>query len=88
MDVNDAVTNVALVEHPCRGHPWPALHAAVGKGYVDVVKLLLERGADPGLLDGNGKTAFAVAEEGEKNGETIALLKSSGTARAMDGGAI
>ncbi|KAK3173361.1 hypothetical protein OEA41_006690 [Lepraria neglecta] len=61
-DVNDVVTNAAMITHPCKGHPWPALHAAIESGQVEVVRLLLDRGADPELLDEKRRTAFAVAE--------------------------
>lgn len=74
-DVNDVVTIAALVESRHRGHPWPALHTAVREGHLDVVRLLLERGADPLVLDRDGRTAFEVAEEGACREEMLVLLK-------------
>ena len=73
-DVNDIVTNAALTTHPCKGHPWPALHAAIESGHAEVARVLLARGADPSLLDEKGRTAFAVAETGGDQ-QMIALLK-------------
>lgn len=40
------------------------LVAAAAAGHAAMVKLLLERGADPELRDGNGKTAADVATRG------------------------
>ena len=82
-DVNDVATNAALFTHPCKGHPWPALHAAVESGQVEVVRLLLDRGADYELLDEKGRTAFAVAEAVWSQ-QMVAVLESSEAARAMD----
>jgi ankyrin repeat protein len=50
------------------------LHLAAAKGHTDLVRLLLEYGADPHGLDGNGQTPLdrAVAQ-GES--EIVALLK-------------
>jgi len=83
-DVNDIVTNAALITHPCKGHPWPALHAAIESGHLEVVRLLLDRGADPDLLDKKGRTAYEVAKAGGDQ-QMISLLESFGRAGAMDG---
>lgn len=40
-----------------------ALHMAVRNGYVRVLRLLLERGADPAIRDANGMTALDLARE-------------------------
>ena len=42
---------------------WNAIHEAAHKGSADIVKLLVERGADPGALDHEGKTALQIARE-------------------------
>ena len=39
----------------------PVLHLAILKGYVDIVKTLLEYGADPGIKNNNGEDALEVA---------------------------
>lgn len=44
------------------GHTSP-LHEAARSGSVDVVRLLLEQGADPLLRDGQGKTPLEIASE-------------------------
>ena len=49
-----------------------ALHKAVSRGHESVVKLLLERGADRHLEDGQGRTPLRIAEETGK--ENIASL--------------
>ena len=49
------------------------LHQAVRAGRADAVAFLLERGADPGLKDKEGRTAAAVARE-EGRDEIVALL--------------
>ncbi|MFS0754541.1 ankyrin repeat domain-containing protein [Noviherbaspirillum sp. 1P10PC] len=43
--------------------PPPALLLAVCKGLDDMVELLIDRGADINVVDGNGATALARARE-------------------------
>ena len=45
--MTDVVTNAALITQPCKGHPWPALHAAIESGQLEVVRLSLDWGSDP-----------------------------------------
>ncbi|KAL9606433.1 MAG: hypothetical protein Q9179_000399 [Wetmoreana sp. 5 TL-2023] len=40
-----------------------ALHCAAFRGRADVVSILLERGADPNLRDGTGRTALELCQE-------------------------
>lgn len=44
--------------------PPPPLIAAAAVGHAAMVRMLLERGADPDIRDGNGKTAADVAKSG------------------------
>ena len=54
-----------------------ALHEAAREGSVAVVQLLLERGADPGLKNGDGRTAAELAAEGG-HAEVVELLRAGG----------
>ena len=49
------------------------LHVVAGAGYAGIVRLLLERGADPALRDDEGLTALDRAERAGHN-EVAALL--------------
>ena len=49
------------------------LHHAVMSGHIDRVQLLLDRGADAGILDSNGDTALQIAQEKGK-ADIVALL--------------
>ena len=53
-------------------HAGSALHKAVGRGHADVVRLLLEKGADRNLEDRQGRTPLDLAEE--KGREEIAEM--------------
>ncbi|MEF3302563.1 ankyrin repeat domain-containing protein [Paenibacillus sp. GYB003] len=56
-----------------------ALHAAIaGERSLDVVRLLLERGADTRLFDSNGHTCLHVAAFHDDNVELIRLLLEHG----------
>lgn len=61
------------------GHA-PALVYAAGNNNVEIVNLLLERGADPTRRDFNGKTALDHARE-NKNIEVIRILEANGKPR-------
>jgi len=52
-----------------------ALHAAIaGERSMDVIRLLLENGADPNIIDSNGHTCLHVAAYHDDNREMIELL--------------
>lgn len=52
-----------------------ALHAAVSRGDAEVVKFLLQKGADAGIKDGNGQTASSLAEAEGRDG-ILQLLRA------------
>lgn len=54
-----------------------ALYAAAAFGSDEIVKLLLERGADPSICGTNGKTALQVAVENGFSG-AAGLLRERG----------
>lgn len=58
LDFGASINHVALSESGST-----ALHLAVSFGFPDMVSKLLSWGADPSLVDLNGKTAVAVAQE-------------------------
>ncbi len=73
-----------LLEHganpniPCRAIKENALHAAVRRNYSpDMIRLLLQHGADPALTRADGRTALALAV---RNGheEIAAVLRAHG----------
>jgi ankyrin repeat protein len=51
---------------------------AASEGNVEVVRLLLERGARPGDKDVQGKTAMQFADN-EARGEIVRLLSQAGS---------
>jgi ankyrin repeat protein len=40
---------------------WTPIHLAVYNGYLEIVKLLLERGADAHTLNGEGETPYQLS---------------------------
>ena len=49
-----------------------ALHLVTEKGLVIMARFLFERGADPELADGDGKTSVAMAKEAKLPKDTFA----------------
>jgi len=54
-----------------------ALHLAVAKGGAAIARLLLERGADPGIADDSGRTAVDFARK-NNNSELVRLMTDGG----------
>ena len=54
------------------------LHFAAAAGRVDVVKLLLDKGADASMANYDGETALDLAEEVKASQEVRDLLQSTG----------
>jgi uncharacterized protein len=57
---------------------WTPLHGAAAHGNLDLVRFLLDHGADRNAVGKNGKTAFQLAVEANHS-ETAALLQSVST---------
>merc|ERR1712000_30988 len=53
---------------------WTALHHAAQEGFVDMIKLLLSKGADPSIKDAKGRLPLDLAKD-YGNKEAIALLE-------------
>jgi ankyrin repeat protein len=48
---------------------------AAAKGYTDIVKFLLEQGADPNIKNNQNKTAEQIAQENDHNDLAMELRK-------------
>lgn len=59
---------------PCDVQGMTALHYAADRGFSDIVKLLVERGADTQALDSEGQTPLSLAELCEHD-DIIAFLR-------------
>jgi hypothetical protein len=69
-----------LVDAPGEGD-WTPLHWATMAGHADVVRLLLEAGADPSIRDGRGRTALQLALNGRRK-RIVDLLGEHGEKEA------
>ena len=61
------------------------LHWAAAMGHEDAARLLLENGADPNILAGNGFTPLDVADANGAAGVAALLEQHGGTRTAVDG---
>jgi ankyrin repeat protein len=59
------------------------LHWAAARDHVEMAKLLLDRGADPNILAGDGLTALDVAEQGLSEG-IVMLIEQRGGKRSAE----
>lgn len=67
----------ASVDAYCIDYQFPALVGAAARGHVEVVELLLRRGANPSLRNSDGRSALRLAREnGHK--EVLELLETYG----------
>ncbi|XP_074606770.1 uncharacterized protein LOC141859796 [Acropora palmata] len=68
--------NPALIDTMVGGHT--ALHVACHEGHCNIIRELIERGADEDKLDDEGYTAIHHAAYGDKTGEALKLLLNKG----------
>ena len=73
---------VSVINKPTKSGTTP-LHCATEKRAVDMVRLLLERGADATLQDGDGKSSIDMAKEAKLPKD---LFDSGGGKEAKKGG--
>jgi hypothetical protein len=69
-----ADVNRRLGDGSAAGHGQTALHFAAGSRNPELVKLLLESGADPTIKESSGLTALDVARAYAPNDDVIRLL--------------
>lgn len=88
-DWHDADGVEYLLQHgadPNRQRPWgfTALHHAIKRdNRIEIITLLVEHGADPGLAQ-EGRTAIAMAAR-RGRGDILELLRSRGVSTGLDG---
>ncbi|XP_015770068.1 PREDICTED: E3 ubiquitin-protein ligase MIB2-like isoform X3 [Acropora digitifera] len=68
--------NPALIDTMLGGHT--ALHVACHEGHCNIIRELIERGADEDKLDDEGYTVIHHAAYGDKTGEALKLLLNKG----------
>lgn len=88
----DPETLVILLHHDANSLALRArdssqpLHLAAARGHVLCVQILLSCGADVTTLDGDGKTALALAEEHKMSGESLTVAPLPRVAQAPAAG--
>nr|XP_039249349.1 ankyrin repeat domain-containing protein 39-like [Styela clava] len=73
---NELILSGASVNHTTKSGKSTSLHRAASQGCNDVVKLLIKNGANPRMIDDDGKTALHKAAEGN-HAEVCRLLIES-----------
>jgi ankyrin repeat protein len=90
-EVNARVTgtktySLRIARAPSATEGMSALHVAAQGGRTDLVRYLLEKGANPELVDGNGKKAIDLVGAGARTGGAPATTRTVGSAAAAAGG--
>jgi ankyrin repeat protein len=91
-DVNAQVTgtqtySMRIARSPSATEGMTALHAAAQSGRADVVRYLLGAGANPEIVDANGKKPFDLVATGARTGAAAAPPATAGNAAAAGRGA-
>jgi ankyrin repeat protein len=82
-DVNTRVTgtqtySMRIARSPSTNEGMTALHVAAQAGRADLVRYLLEKGANPAIVDSNGRTAVDLLGAGDSNGAPVANRPAAG----------
>ena len=87
--VEQALTNGASLEHAAPVDHKTALFRAAVFGHADVVRLLLERGADPNAVGSDGRSALDIvtAARAEEKDPTVAAHLEAVAAVLKEGAA-
>jgi hypothetical protein len=76
-----AAVNLRAGPYLDEANRWTPLHRAVVRGCPDVVKMLVNAGADVSAVDGKGETALALATRINADPQIIGILASPPTNR-------
>jgi ankyrin repeat protein len=89
-DVNAQVTgtktySMRIARSPSTNEGMTALHAAVQAGRLDLVRYLLEKGANPEIVDGNGRKAIDLVGGARGGNAAPAGAPAAGAGRGRGG---